>query len=149
MSKTFFSATWLACVALFFLLLAGVTAHAAEAALKLEAQLVVGSNDPHSTNGLPVSVQVAKKLGRLPLKWSYYFVVSSQQFAVAKDEFKEVSLSSECQISVKNLGGENVQLTLLGNGLNVGKIKQGLPKGHTIVAGANDGNSIVVLRQAD
>jgi hypothetical protein len=139
--------TRLVCAALFFLLLAGVTTQAAESLLKLEAQLVVGSNDPHSTNGVPVSVQVAKKLARLPLKWSYYYVISSQQFSVAKDESKKVSLSSECQISVKNLGGENVQLTLMGN--ISGKIKQTLPKGHTIVAGGNAGNNIVVLRQAD
>jgi len=149
MSTTLLSAIRLPCAALLFLLLTGVAAHAGEGILKLEAQLVIGTNDPHQTNGVPVSVQVAKKLARLPLKWQYYFVVSSQQFSVAKDESKEVSLSGTIQISVKNFGGENVQLTLLGNGLNVGKIKQTLPKGHTIVAGANDGNSIVVLRQAD
>ena len=149
MSKTFFSTTRLVCAALFFLLLAGVTAHAAESALKLEAQLVVGSNDSHQTNGIPVSAQVAKKLARLPLKWQYYFVISSQQFSVSKDRAKEVSLSGDCQIFVQTFGDEEVQLTLMSNGRNIGKIKQTLPKGHTIVAGGNAGNSIVVLRQAD
>ena len=113
MSKTFFSTARLTCATLGLFLLMNVAAHAGEAALKLEAQLVVGSNDPHQTNGVPVSVQVAKKLARLPLKWQYYFVVSSQQFSVAKDEFKEVSLSGEVQISVKNLGGEEVKMTLM------------------------------------
>jgi hypothetical protein len=149
MSKNFFSATRLAGVVLFVLLLAGMAAHAADLPLRLEAQLVVGSNDPHQTNGIPVSVQVAKKLGRLPLKWQYYFVVKSQQFTVAKNEYKEISLSEESQFSVKNLGGEKVQFALMGHGVNVGKITQTLPKGHTIVAGGNAGNSIVVLRQAD
>lgn len=145
----FHSAIRLACAALCFLLLAGLTARAAESALKLEAQLVIGTNDPHQTNGIPVSAKIAKKLAGLPLKWQYYYVVNSQQFSVAKDESKEVSLSSEVQISVKNLGGENVKMTFLGNGRNIGTVKQTLPKGHVIVTGANAGNSIVVLRQAD
>src|SRR5471032_2995207 len=89
--------------ALFFLLLAGVSARAAEADLKLEAQLVLGTNDAQ-TNGAPVSPQIEKKLKRLPLKWQHYFVVSSQQFSVAKNETKDVSLGDACQISVKNLG---------------------------------------------
>jgi hypothetical protein len=149
MSTKFFSATRLVCAALFFLLLAGVTARAADESLKLEAQLVIGTNDPHQTNGVPVTVQVAKKLARLPLKWQYYFVVNSQQFTLAKNEYKEVSMSGESQFSVKNLGGEEVQFALMGHGVNVSKIKQSLKKGQTLVAGGNAGNSLVVLRQAD
>jgi hypothetical protein len=149
MSTKFFSATRLVCAALFFLLLAGVSARAADESLKLEAQLVIGTNDPHQTNGIPVTVSVAKKLGKLPLKWQYYFVINTQQFTLAKNEYKEVSLSDASQFSVKNLGGEKVQFALMGHGVNVGKITQTLPKGHTLVTGGNDGNSLVVLRQAD
>ena len=58
-----FPARWV-CAALFFLLCAG--ALAADAPLKLEAQLVVGSNDPQ-IHGTPVSPQIEKKLKRLPL----------------------------------------------------------------------------------
>jgi len=143
-----FSATRLICAALFLFLLAGATARAADGALALEADLVSGSNDPQA-GGTPVSPQIAKKLGRLPLKWQHYFVVNSQQFSVANGESKDVSLSDACQISVKNLGGEQVQLTLMSSGQNVGKIKQSLKKGQTLVAGGNAGNNIVVLRQAD
>jgi hypothetical protein len=147
MSTKFYSAIRLAIVVA-ALLLAGVTAHAAaDKELKLEAQLVIGSNDPHQTNGVPVTVQIAKKLARLPLKWQYYFVVSSQKFSVTRDHAKEVSLSADCQIFVQTFGNEEVQMTLMSNGQNVGKIKQTLPKGHTIVAGGNAGNSIVVLQQ--
>lgn len=149
MNTTFCFKPRLICAALFFLMLAGASTHAAESTLKLEAQLVMGTNDPHQTNGVPVSVKVAKKLAGLPLKWQYYFVVNSQQFSLVKNESKEISLSSECHITVKNFGGQEVQLTLLDNGRNVGKIKQTLPKDHTIVTGSNAGNSIVVLRQAD
>jgi hypothetical protein len=148
MSTKFFSATRLVCVAIFFLLLAGVSARAADKDLKLEAQLVLGSNDAQ-TNGRPVSAQIEKKLKHLPLKWGHYSVVNSQQFTLAKNESKDVSLSSECQISVTNLGGERVKLTLMGNGQNVGKITQSLKKGQALVAGGNAGNNIVVLRQMD
>jgi len=149
MNTTCFSTTRLVYAALFFLLLAGVTSHAGEVALKLEAQLVIGTNDPHQTNSVPVSVKVAKKLATLPLKWQYYFVVNSQQFSVAKDESKEITLSSKIKITVKNFGGEVVKLTLVNNGRNVGNVKQTLPKGHVIAAGANAENTIVVLQQAD
>lgn len=149
MSTKFFFTTRLVCAALLFLLLAGVTARAADESLKLEAQLVIGTNDPHQTNGIPVTVQVAKKLARLPLKWQYYFVINSQQFTLAKNEYKEVSMSGESQFSVKNLGGEEVQFALMGHGVNVSKIKQSLKKGQTLVAGGNAGNSLIVLRQAD
>jgi hypothetical protein len=148
MSTKFSFAIKAVCAALFFLLLASVNARAADSDLKLEAQLVLGSNEVQ-TNGAPVSPQIEKKLKRLPLKWQHYFVVNSQQFSVAKNETKDVSLSDACQISVKNLGGQQVQLTLMGNGQNVGKIKQSLKKGQMLVAGGNAGNSIVVLRQAD
>jgi hypothetical protein len=148
MITKFFFSNRLVCAGLLLFLLAGATARAADGDLVLEADLVSGSNDPQA-KGTPVSPQIEKKLGRLPLKWQHYFVVSSQQFSVAKDGFKDVSLSDACQISVKNLGGEQVQLTLMSSGQNVGKIKQSLKKGQTLVAGGNAGNSIVVLRQAD
>jgi hypothetical protein len=148
MSTKFFSATRLVCGALFFLLFAGATAHAADKTLKLEAQLVLGSNDA-PTNGRPVSPQIEKKLKHLPLKWQHYSVVNAQQFSLAKNESKDVSLSGECQISVTSLGGERVKLTLMGNGQNVGNITQSLKKGHVLVAGGNEGNTIVVLRQMD
>src|SRR5260221_702748 len=143
MSTTFFSASRLVCAALFILLLAGVTARAAESALNLEAQLVVGSNDP-ATKGTPVSPQIEKKLKRLPLKWGSYYVTSSQQFSLAKDASKQLTLGGSDMV-VKNLGGEQVELTMV----NRGKIKQSLAKGHTLVTNVKDENSFVVLRQAD
>jgi hypothetical protein len=148
MNTKFFSATRLACAALLFLLIAGVSARAADKDLKLEAQLVLGSNEAQAS-GRPISAQIEKKLKHLPLKWGHYSVINSQQITLAKNESKDVSLSSECQISVTNLGGERVKLTLMGNGQNIGKITQSLKKGQTLVAGGSAGNNIVVLRQMD
>ncbi|MEI6193473.1 MAG: hypothetical protein WCS42_03995, partial [Verrucomicrobiota bacterium] len=100
-------------------------------------------NDPQ-TKGTPVSPQVEKKLKRLPLKWGSYYVVSSQQFSVAKDDSKQLLLGGS-EMVVKNLGGERVELTLI----NRGKITQSLRKDQTLVTNVKDENSFVVLRQAD
>ncbi|HEX3856756.1 MAG TPA: hypothetical protein VHY30_05610 [Verrucomicrobiae bacterium] len=132
--------TKLVCAAMFFLLLAAMTAHAD---LKLEAQLVLGTNEAQ-TNGTPVSPQIEKKLKRLPLKWGSYFVISSQQFSLAKNETNYMVLGGS-EMIVKNLGGERVELTLIDRG----KITQSLHKGQTLVTNVKDENSFVVLRQAD
>jgi hypothetical protein len=140
MKIKFFSMTKLVCAVMFFLLLAGMTARAD---LKLEAQLVLGTNAAQ-TNGTPVSPQIEKKLKRLPLKWGTYFVISSQQFSLAKNETNHMVLGGS-EMVVKNLGGERVELTLIDRG----KITQTLHKGQTLVTNVKDENSFVVLRQAD
>jgi hypothetical protein len=143
MSKNFFSATRVVCAALFFLCFAGGAANAADKDLKLEVQLVAGSNIP-LTNGAPVSPRVEKKLKRLPLKWSSYYVISSQQFSLAKNATNYFALGGS-EMIVKNLGGERIELTLI----NRGKITQSLSNGHTLVTNVKDENSFVVLQQAD
>jgi len=133
-----------------FLLLSGVSARAAAGDLKLEAQLILGSDDAKSKNGLkPVASDIEKKLKKLPLKWSHYYVISAKSFTVAKGDAKKAALSKQCQISVKNLGDQRVELTLASNGQNIGNITQSLHKGQTLVAGGDADNTIVVLRQAD
>jgi hypothetical protein len=138
-----FSATRLVCTVIFFLLFAGVSAPAAEKDLNLEVQLVFGTNEAQ-TNGRPVSPQIEKKLKRLPLKWGTYFVVSSQQFSLAKDATNHLVLGGS-EMIVKNLGGEKVELTMIDRG----KITQSLHKGQTLVTNVRDPNSFVVLRQMD
>jgi hypothetical protein len=143
MNTTLFSTARLACAVLFFFLLAGVTAHAADGTLKLEAQLVVGSNVPQ-TNSPPVSPQVEKKLKRLPLKWSLYYVMGSQQLELAKGESKNLVLGGS-EMVVRNLGGQQVELTMIDRGT----ITQSLNKGHTLVTNVKAENSFVVLRQME
>jgi hypothetical protein len=124
--------------------LTGLTAQAADGDLQLEAQYILGSNDT-AAKGKPVAPEIETKLKRLPLKWQHYSVISTQAFTVVKDAAKTVSLGTGCDITVKNLGTERVELTLAGRG----KITQSLRKGQTLVTGGNDENSIVVLRQVN
>ncbi len=144
MSTKIFSASRLVCAVLFLLLLAGVSARAADGGLKMEAELVLGTNDLPA-NGVPVAPNIERKLKRLPLKWGSYFIISSQQFSVAKNESKAVSLGSEPQFYVANLGGEKVQVTLTGKG----EIKQSLKKGQILVVNGSAENTLIVLKQAD
>ena len=122
--------------------------------LKLEAQLIWGTNDANSPNPSykPVEPGVARKLKGLPFKWSHYYVVNRVQFAIPENGERKERMSRKCEIQVKNLGDSQVEMTLYGKGEPVGKITQALPKGELLVTGGNAANStawFVALRQAD
>jgi hypothetical protein len=146
-----FSMTRLVCVAAIIYSFACTGARAAEGDLKLEAQLVQGSNDAKAKDsGLkPASRDIEKKLKHLPLKWDHYYVVGGKKFTLATDASRTITLSKECQISVRNLGSSRVEVTLMNQSQTVGRITQSLHKGQTLVAGGDADNSIVVLWQAD
>ncbi|HXE43060.1 MAG TPA: hypothetical protein VN516_08550 [Candidatus Baltobacteraceae bacterium] len=148
MKKILSSTTKFICAAAIVLSFACLTARAAEGDLKLEAQLVLGTNDEKSKDGFkPVTKDIEKKLKRLPLKWNHYYIETGKKFNIAADGTKKVTLSKSCQISVKNLGGSKVELTLVSQDKTVGRITQSLRKGQTLIAGAGADNSIVVLYQ--
>jgi hypothetical protein len=141
-----------ACAMVLFLCATISRADASE--LKLEAQLIWGTNDPQSPdpNHKPVAPDVAKKLKSLPFKWENYFEVTRRQFNVPESGEKKIRLSKECEIVVKNLGKSQVELHLFGKGEPVGKIAQPLPKGQLLVTGGNAENLtawFVVLKQAE
>jgi hypothetical protein len=125
---------------------------AADAALKLEAQLVWGTNDEKSPDPKhkPVEADIKKKLQDLPLKWTHYYEVNRKSFEVAASANKRIVLSDKCDIEVKNLGQSSVEVSLIGKGAQVLTRKQALPKGETLVVGGNAPNStawLVVLKR--
>jgi hypothetical protein len=129
---------------------AGTKSLAADADLKLEAQLVLGTNDakPPDSKYQPVDADVAKKLKSLPLKWSNYFVVSSKKFSVPKGEEKQERLG-DCDVKVKNLGQSQVVITISGKKGTIGTTTGELSKAQLFVTGANETNLFVVLKQVD
>jgi len=143
----------LACVAVGGLALtspAGLRA----ADLKLEAQLIWGTNESRSPNPKHKAVQaeIAKRLKDLPFKWSHYFEVNRQRFTVSAAETKRVQMSDECEITVRQAEDGQVELVLIGKGRRVGKVVQRLPRHELLVLGGNAPNFtawFVVLRQAD
>lgn len=122
--------------------------------VKLEAQLIWGANTQKSPDPKHKAVEadVAKKLKSLPFKWSNYFEVNRKQFAVTQSEAKRVSMSADCEITVRQVEKETLEVVLFGKGKQVSKIKQTLPKREMLVlAGEAPGFTawFVVLRQAE
>jgi len=138
------------CATTFFL--AAARTDAAE--MKLEAQLVWGTNDsqPLKPKHKAVDADVAAKLKKLPFKWEHYFEIRRKEFTVPEGGERTIEMSGQCQIKVKNLGKSKVEVHLLGRGKPVGRIGQELPKGELLVTGGNAENLtawFVVLKQID
>ncbi len=120
------------------------------AELKLEAQLVWGTDTnspPPGKTWRPVDPRVKNKI---PLKWKNYFEVNRKQFTVKTGEVRREPMSDKCQIEVKNLDNSSVEVTLFGKGKEVMNRKQALPKGEILVLGGNAPNDtawLVILRQ--
>ncbi len=133
------SLTWM----LLSVWLAGLGASSSGADIQLEAQLIWGTNEATSPDAShkPVGPTVRKKLGELPLKWANYFEVKRVQFAVSSTSSHKETLSDKCEIEVKNLGGDKVEVTLYGKGQAVLQRSQPLPKGEILVLGGNAPNA--------
>ncbi|HTI99312.1 MAG TPA: hypothetical protein VL527_10555 [Dongiaceae bacterium] len=124
-----------ALLAILILAVAGTAVRAAE--LKLEAQLVWASNQSTSPNPKhkPVEPEIKKKLESLPLKWSYFYEVKRQEFSVSDASETKVELSGKCQLEVRDLGDNKVEISLCGDGKVVWKGAQALPKKEILVLG--------------
>src|ERR1041385_2305093 len=66
--------------------------------LKLEAELVWGTNEKSSTDHKPVETDVKKKLKELPLKWANYYEINRQRFEVPAGGIKKVQMSKQCAL---------------------------------------------------
>jgi hypothetical protein len=147
-----FQRCWFA-LALSLLVCAGVVARAGD--LKLEAQLVWGTNDEKSPDPKlkPVGADVRKKLADLPLKWSHYFEVNRERFDVANGTTTKAALSQKCAVEVKSLEGKKVEVVWFGKkGEVVGKQTQPLARGEMLVLGGNAPNAtswLVILKRLE
>lgn len=122
--------------------------------LKLEAVLIWGTNDEKSPDPShkPVGERLSKKLKTLPFKWAHYFEVNRKKFSVADNSTEKVGLSKECEIKVKNVGKDTVEVQLWGKGKLVSKISQAMPKDECVVIGGNAADFtawFVVLRHSE
>lgn len=122
---------------------------AAQGDLKLQVQLVWGTNEEKSPNPnhKPVEADIERKLKALPLKWANYFEVKRQSVDVEKGGSKKAVLSPKCTVEVKNLGNNQVEISLFGKDEKVVKRTQTLPKGEIVVLGGNapDATSWLVI----
>lgn len=144
----------LLCAATAWLLFVGAAARVQAADLKLEAQLIWGTNDPQSPdpNHKPAEPEIQKKLRSSPFKWAHYYEVNRREFSVPKDNSTKIAMSKDCEIQVRNLDGSNVEVSLIGKGHPAGKVRQPLPKGELLIYGGDAPNFtswFVVLKRVE
>lgn len=123
------------CLAIGFASAFQMKSFAADPEMKVEAQLVWGTNKKESPDPKhkPVSEEVRKKLLELPLKWTNYFEVNRKLLSVPLASPKKEVLSEKCTVEVKNLGKSKVEVLLFGKGEQVEKRTQDFPRGETLV----------------
>ena len=123
--------------------------------MKLQAFLLWGTDDskpPEGKTYQAVEPDIRQKLKDLPLKWTNWYEVKRVAFTVPPGTVKEAPMSEKCQVNVKKLGGQDVEVSLIGKGKEVVKRKQSLPKGEMLVLGGNAPNStawLVVLKRIE
>src|ERR1700720_1751389 len=114
---------------------------ATEPNIKLEAQLIWGTNDSQSPDPKhkAVDADVLKKLTALPLKWSNYFEVHRKRFEVPPTGTTNIALG-KCEIGVKQLVRPAMEVSFIGKGKPVEKRTLRLPKGDILIYGGNAPN---------
>lgn len=129
------SAVW---VSLLTLLLSVEPAAAAD--IKLEIQLIWGTNEEASSDAshTPVESVVAKKLSMF--KWKNYFRVSRQEVVVPSRSSKRIALSKKCEIEIKELEGPRIEVNVYGQGKHVKKITENISKQNSLTIAGDDKN---------
>jgi len=128
---------------------------AGDEGVHFKATLVWGTNNPQPDDSelKPAPPNVARKLGKLPFKWKHYYAVGdSKEFTVPKGKREKVRMSKDCEIVVRPIDNQKVELSLRGEGQPVGKVTQKLAKGHMLVTGGDAENLtawFVVLQRSE
>ena len=148
------SAGTLVCLSVVALLLCCLGVQAGAAAMKLEAQLLWGTDDAKSPNPKhrPVDPALSEKLKNIPLRWKNYFEVNRKLFEVPQRETRSVALSEACDVEVKNVDGSNIQVTHFGKGRKVGTRTQSMAKGELFILGGEAPGAtawLVVLKRVE
>jgi hypothetical protein len=140
---------WLS-TCLFFLGHGALSAQAAD--VQFEAILVWGTDDakpPAGKDYKPVEPELRNKFKKL-FKWSNYFEVRRKPFNLVSGINQRVEISPKCQLDVKDSGNSGVEVVLFGQGKEVARQKQALPKGELLVLGGDAPNStawLVVIKR--
>ena len=110
--------------------------------IRIEAQLIWATNDKDDPNPKhkPVSSDIKEKLSQLPLKWSNYFEVNKEALQIPQGELRKAKLSEKCEVELKYLEGNKVEVALYNRGEPVLKRIQSLAKDEILVLGGNAPN---------
>lgn len=129
------AASWLCLLMIFGSLF---TASAAD--LKLEVQLVWGTNDEKSPNPSHTLADpsLAKRLAIF--KWKKYYLVQRQEVVVPSRSSKRIPLSKQCEIEIKELEGPRIEVNVFGQGKHVLKKTESISKDNVLAIAGDDKN---------
>ena len=107
--------------------------------LNLKVKLIWGTNDRPSADSKdkPVDAVVLKKLSSV-FKWKYYYEVSSKDFKVPSRGSTKVTVSSKCEVVVKELEGPQVEVQVFGEGKHVKTVTSKLTREETLTIAGDD-----------
>ena len=129
----------------------GGAAAAVAADIKLQAQLVWGTNQDKVQDQTAVEPQLRDKLRRV-FQWKNYFEIGRQTLTLPAGGVQKAKLSDDCTVEVTHLGASNFQVKLIGKGKPVVTKRQPIIKGESLVMAGDDKNNtawFVVLALAD
>jgi hypothetical protein len=120
--------------------------------MTVQAVLVWGTNGekPPNKNLKELEPELARKLSKVPYKWKNYFEVNRTLATVPANASRRVPMSEHCELDIKNLGDDRIEVKLTGRGKLVSRNVEPLPMGHTMVLSGDDKNDnawLIVLRQ--
>ncbi|GDY20022.1 hypothetical protein LBMAG56_13670 [Verrucomicrobiota bacterium] len=120
--------------------------------LKLEARLVAGTNEDKAPNPKQKGVDpdLVKTLRKV-FKWKNYFEDNRQTATIPVNGRKKITLNSETELEVVNLGGDRIEVKLSLCGKVATKSVNTLPEKEWLTLGGADKNNtawFVVLRRS-
>jgi hypothetical protein len=121
--------------------LAGGVTWACAEEIKVEARLIWGTNDEKSQKPKhkPVDEETAKKLRKI-FKWKNYFIETAKQVTIPSRESRQIMMSPDCTIEVKELPGPPVEVKMIGKGKLINKTTKPLNHGEWFIIGGDDKN---------
>jgi hypothetical protein len=109
--------------------------------LRLEAQLIRATQEEASTlsQNHPVEISVARRLRAINLKWQNFQEVNRKIFVAPPKKVTCVPLSASCNLEVKNLGSNLLEVKLLGKkGEAAHSVTQKVSRKDFLVIGGDD-----------
>jgi len=127
-----------------------LSVHASD--LKVEAWLIWGANDGRETVKFePAGQDLADKLHRM-FKWQNYYEITNKTASIPIYQSRDLRMSAQCTIRVKNLGSSRVEVSCIGKGKQVHKGDYTLEPPKWLVLGGNGTNNtawFIGLRAVD
>ena len=95
--------------------------------IKLNAQLIWGTNEPKPKDGKchEVDAVLREKLGRI-FKWKNYFEVKAESFGVKPSEARRVRMSKTCELELRVVDDFTLEVKLFGEGKLTKTIRQSI-----------------------